>query len=148
MAARKITGSAVCAALALGILTGCSSTDSETARQDGTSAALADPQSEEALKQAAHTLNVLAAQRNYTNAWAYYTKRCQDKIGSLEAYKSFMDLWLEDRHPQYDRDGVSVRITGTSAQVVTVDKDPAAPAHTDDPRTWTFTDNHWLFDNC
>ncbi len=67
-------------------------------------------------------------------------------FGSVETYELMMEVNYEGRNP--DVESVTVRVNGSSAQVVTVDNDPAAPADSMNPRTWTFIDDRWQFDNC
>jgi hypothetical protein len=38
----------------------------------------------------------------------------------------FLAVWLEGRNPQYS--GVTVKVNGSSGQVVSIDNDPNAPA--------------------
>lgn len=102
--------------------------------------------SKEALESAAHKLDVLASQGKAAEAYEFYSQRCKNIIGDLDSYKIFLESWLEGRNPQYS--GVTVKVNGSSGQVVSVDNDPKAPASTMNPRTWTFIDGRWQFDNC
>lgn len=95
---------------------------------------------------AATDLNHRAANGDYRKAWQYYSQRCKNIIGGLESYGYQMDYLFKDRDPEWA--GVTVRINGSSAQVVSVDKSATAPAGAMDPRTWTFIDGRWQFDNC
>jgi hypothetical protein len=58
----------------------------------------------------------------------------------------FLAAWIDGRKPQYS--GVTVRVNGSSGQVVSIDDDPNAPASAMNPRAWTFIDGRWQFDNC
>lgn len=129
---------------------GCSSSGSEGGSQSSaaptaTSTAPA-PNSKEALEARAHQLDVLASQGDAAAAYEFYSQRCKNIIGNLDAYKAFLTEWLKGRNPQYG--GVTVKVNGSSAQVVSVDNDPNAPASSMQPRTWTFIDGQWQFDNC
>lgn len=104
------------------------------------------PDSREALEAAAHRLDVLATQGNAAEAYRFYSQRCKNIIGDLNSYKAFLASWREGRNPQYS--GVTVKVNGSSAQVVSIDDDPNAPASTMNPRTWTLIDGRWQFDNC
>jgi hypothetical protein len=103
--------------------------------------------SEESLKHAAEELDNRIAARDIPGAWNLYSQRCQaDMNNSLDSFKMMLDLHFEGRHPQIVDH--TVRVQGSMGQVVTIDKDPNAPAHAMNPRTWTFIDGRWLFDNC
>ena len=104
------------------------------------------PNSKEALEARAHELDVLASRGDAEAAYEFYSQRCKNIIGNLDSYKAFMTEWLKGRNPQYG--GVTVKVNGSSAQVVSVDNDPKAPASSMEPRTWTFIDGVWQFDNC
>lgn len=141
----------MCAFLLAGGLSGCSSTDSATttdspAASPATTAAAPAPNSKEALEDRAHQLDLLASKGDAAAAWQFYSQRCKNIIGNLDSYKAFLTQWREGRNPQYG--GVTVKVNGSSAQVVSVDNDPNAPASSMEPRTWTFIDGQWQFDNC
>jgi hypothetical protein len=104
------------------------------------------PQSKEAVERSAHELDAIAASRQDAKAWAYYSQRCKDKIGSLENYSNLLDVFFEGRAPRYE--SATAQVNGSSAQVVPIDKDPKAPASAVQPRRWTFIDGRWQFDNC
>ncbi len=140
----------ICAFLLVGGVSGCSSTDSATKTETPAAAPATTttpaPNSKEALEERAHQLDLLATKGDAVAAWEFYSQRCKNIIGNLDSYKIFMDQWREGRNPQYG--GVTVKVNGSSAQVVSVDNDPNAPASSMDPRTWTFIDGQWQFDNC
>lgn len=142
----------ICAVLLTVGLNGCSSPESATKAEDDPAAASAattttpPPNSKEALEARAQQLDQLASQGAAAEAWEFYSQRCKNIIGNLESYKLFLDQWRKGRNFQYG--GVTVKVNGSSAQVVTVDNDPNAPASSMDPRTWTFIDGQWQFDNC
>ena len=102
--------------------------------------------SKEALETAAHQLDVLASQGKAAEAYEFYSQRCKNIIGDLNSYKAFLASWIEGRNPQYS--GVTVKVNGSSGQVVSIDNDPNAPASSMNPRTWTFIDGRWQFDTC
>ncbi len=140
----------ISAFLLIGSVSGCSSADTGTkaeipAATSATSAAPA-PNSKEALETRAHQLDLLATNGDAAAAWEFYSQRCKNIIGGLDSYKLFLDQWRKGRNPQYG--GVTVKVNGSSAQVVSVDNDPNAPASSMQPRTWTFIDGQWQFDNC
>lgn len=140
----------ICAFLLVGVVSGCSGSPSASksdtpAAAPSTSAAPA-PNSKEALENRAHQLDLLATQGDAAAAWEFYSQRCKNIIGNLESYKMFLNQWRQGRNPQYG--GVTVKVNGSSAQVVSVDNDPNAPASAMQPRTWTFIDGQWQFDNC
>jgi hypothetical protein len=141
----------ICAFLLLGGLSGCSSSDSTTKTEapgaaPATTTTTPAPNSKEALETRAQQLDQLASQGNAAAAWEFYSQRCKNVIGNLDSYEIFLEQWRKDRNFQYG--GVTVKVNGSSAQVVTVDNDPNAPASSMDPRTWTFIDGQWQFDNC
>lgn len=76
----------------------------------------------EALESAAHDLDVLASQGKAAEAYEFYSQRCKNLIGDLDSYKTFLSSWLEGRNPQYS--GVTVKVNGSSGQVVSVDNGP------------------------
>lgn len=94
----------------------------------------------------AEDLDRLAAAGKAEAAWDYYSQRCKNVIGGIDSYRATLNYIFKDRDPKYA--GVTVRINGSSAQVVTVDESPTAPASSMDPRTWTYIDGRWQFDNC
>ena len=104
------------------------------------------PNSKEALEARAKELDTLAHQGKAAEAYTYYSQRCKNILGDLDSYKIFLEEWRKGRNPQPGP--ITVRINGSSAQVVTVDNDPNAPASSMEPRTWTFIDGTWQFDNC
>lgn len=106
----------------------------------------ATPNSREALEVRAHQLDVLASQGDAAAAYEFYSQRCKMTLGDLDSYKAFLNQWLKGRNPQYS--GVTVKVNGSSAQVVSIDNDPNTPASSMDPRIWTFIDGTWQFDNC
>lgn len=105
-----------------------------------------DPRSKEALESAGHRLDVLAATRQDAQAWEYYSARCKAKIGGLGAYSAELDEFFRGRHPNYQ--SATAVVDGSSGKVISVDADPSAPASASLPRTWTFIDGRWQFDNC
>jgi serine/threonine protein kinase, bacterial len=130
------------------VVAGCSPTQPAdvSASVISSQVAAVAPNSKEALEQAAHQLDVLASQAQAAEAYEFYSQRCKGIIGDLDSYKSFLAVWLEGRNPQYS--GVTVKVNDSSGQVVSIDNDPNAPATSMDPRTWTFIDGRWQFDNC
>lgn len=105
------------------------------------------PTPEDEVRVAAEGLSAALEANDATGAWGYYSQRCKALMGdSVEQYRAMMDIQYSDRNPQVESH--TVRVNGSSAQVVTVDPDPAAPADSMNPRTWTFIDDRWQFDNC
>lgn len=105
------------------------------------------PTPEDEVRVAAEGLSAALEANDATGAWGYYSQRCKALMGdSVEQYRAMMDIQYSDRNPQVESH--TVRVNGSSAQVVTVDSDPAAPADSMNPRTWTFIDDRWQFDNC
>ncbi|BBX27428.1 hypothetical protein MALV_25530 [Mycolicibacterium alvei] len=104
------------------------------------------PNSKEALEIRAHQLDVFASRGNAAAAYEFYSQRCKQTLGDLDSYNAFLNEWLKGRKPQYA--GVTVKVNGSSAQVVSIDNDPNTPASSMNPRTWTFIDGAWQFDNC
>ena len=137
----------VIACVVAGSIVGCSQSGSgrESTAARTTSAAPA-PNSKEALEARAHQLDVLASHGDAKAAYAFYSQRCKNIIGSFESYSAFLTEWLKGRNPQYS--GVTAKVNGSSGQVVSIDNDPNSPASSMDPRTWTFIDGEWQFDNC
>lgn len=88
----------------------------------------------------------MTARREDEKAWEYYSQRCKDQIGTLENYSTMLDEFFKGRAPQFE--SVTANVRGSSAQVASIDKDPNAPASAMLPRTWTFIDGTWQFDNC
>ncbi|MCB8909407.1 hypothetical protein KUG88_04565 [Rhodococcus rhodochrous] len=86
------------------------------------------------------------AARNAEAAWATYSQRCKDIFGSPEVFEMMLEANYQDRNP--DIREVTVKVNGSSGQVVTVDEDPAATADSMKPRTWTFIDGRWQYDSC
>ncbi|MFE4456826.1 hypothetical protein ACFROC_05640 [Nocardia tengchongensis] len=135
-------------ALALALV-GCSSQEAAapapatTAAATTVATATADPA---ALRKAAEELDRAATRRDTATAYGFYSQRCKSKIGTEETYGHMLDVFYDHRTPNYT-DWV-VKVNGSSGQVVTVDSDPSAPASAMDPRTWTFIDGRWQFDNC
>jgi hypothetical protein len=126
---------------------GCSSiSSSDMATAVSEVVATSAPNSKEALEARAHRMNTLASQGDAAAAYQFYSQRCKDIIGGLDGYQTALNEWLKSHTPQYS--GVTVRVSGSSAQVVSVDSDPKAPASSMAPRTWMFTDDAWHFDNC
>lgn len=104
------------------------------------------PNSKEALEAAAHRLDMLAAQGDAAGAYALYSQRCKLIIGNLEDFRSILEIFFKDRNPKYV--SATANINGSHGQVVSIDEDPSAPADSMNPRTWTFIDGRWQFDNC
>jgi serine/threonine protein kinase, bacterial len=102
--------------------------------------------SKEALEAAAHQLDVLASQGKAADAYEFYSQRCKNIIGDLDSYRAELDVFFEGRNPQYS--SATAKVNGSSGQVVSIDDDPSAPASAMNPRTWTFIDGRWQFDNC
>jgi len=136
-------------------LAGCSPSDradvATTAAPASESANVAttktpDPRSKEALESAGHRLDVLAATRQDAQAWEYYSARCQAEIGNLTQYSAVLDEFFRGRAPNYV--SATAIVNGSSGKVISVDTDPSAPASASLPRTWTFIDGRWQFDNC
>ena len=105
------------------------------------------PNSKEDLETRAHQLDLLASQGDAAAAYNFYSQRCKNIIGDLDSYKAVLTEWLKGRSPQYSN-AVTAKVNGSSAQVVSIDGDPNAPASAMTPRTWTFIDGQWQFDNC
>lgn len=100
----------------------------------------------EALERASELLNDRVVEGDADGAWEYYSKRCQDIIGGVEIYKMMLNVKYAERKPHIaDR---TVEVDGSSGQVVSMDTDPSAPAWSVKPRTWTYIDDRWQFDNC
>jgi hypothetical protein len=98
------------------------------------------------LRAAAEELDRTATARDLETAWSFYSQRCKNDIGSVEAFGHLLDAFYDGRTPNYT--DWTVRVNGSSGQVVTVDSDPSAPPSAMNPRTWTFIDGRWQFDNC
>ncbi|MGF7124536.1 hypothetical protein [Rhodococcus sp. BE178] len=98
------------------------------------------------LRDAAEALDLAAAAKDADTAWDFYSQRCQAEIGDVESYRRLLDAFYAGREPRPT--SWTVRVIGSSGQVVTVDADPNAPAHAMEPRTWTLIDDRWQFDNC
>lgn len=124
----------VVAALAALAVAGCSSSTS------------AEPSAPENVEVVAHRLDVLAAKGDAQAAYDLYSQRCQNKIGTIADYKKALELFFEGRNPNYVT--ATATVDGSSAQVVSIDSDPTAPASAKQPRTWTLIDGRWQFDNC
>lgn len=105
-----------------------------------------DPRSKEALEFVGHRLDVLAATRQDAQAWELYSARCQAEIGNLTRYSAVLDEFFRGRTPNYE--SATAIVNGSSGKVISVDSDPSAPASASLPRTWTFIDGRWQFDNC
>lgn len=105
-----------------------------------------DPRSAEALEDAGHQLDVLAAGRRDAQAWEFYSARCKAEIGDLAAYSVVLDEFFRGRTPNYE--SATAVVDGSSGKVISVDTDPSAPDSASLPRTWTFIDGRWQFDNC
>lgn len=101
---------------------------------------------EDQLRAAAEALDRSATARDDETAWSFYSQRCKNEIGSIEVYGQILDAFYAGRTPNYT--DWTVRVNGSSGQVVTVDSDPSAPASAMNPRTWTFIDGRWQFDSC
>ncbi|GAB4584459.1 hypothetical protein [Nocardia sp. IFM 10818] len=153
MNAKKLGTGAIAASLLFGVI-GCSEDSEATptpvgqtvSAQPTTTKATPDPKSEEVLKQRADTFNGLTVAKDWDGLWNFYSQRCQAKAGNVDTLRSMAEIALAGRTPQPNP--VTVRISGSAAQVVTVDNDPNAPADSMKPRTWTFIDGAWMFDNC
>ncbi|WP_138843886.1 hypothetical protein [Rhodococcus pyridinivorans] len=102
--------------------------------------------SEASLEAAATELNTAMAARDAEAAWTTYSQRCKDIFGSPEVFEMMLEANYQDRNP--DIREVTVKVNGSSGQVVTVDEDPAATADSMKPRTWTFIDGAWQYDSC
>jgi outer membrane murein-binding lipoprotein Lpp len=135
MTVHRALTATVAALAAAGTLVSCSSATNDAS----TAPSPLNPQSKEALERSAHELDVRAARREDARAWEYYSQRCKDQIGSLENYSTVLDEFFKGRAPQFG--GVTANVRGSSAQVVSIDKDPNAPASAILPRTWTFIDD-------
>ncbi|APE15695.1 hypothetical protein BOH72_11170 [Mycobacterium sp. WY10] len=147
--------SAIWLAVVTVVLAGCSPSESggeTTAKPSAGSAGIAtttttpDPRSKEALAAAGHRLDVLAATRQDAQAWEFYSARCQAEIGNLIQYSAVLDEFFRGRTPNYE--SATAIVSGSSGKVISVDSDPSAPASASLPRTWTFIDDRWQFDNC
>lgn len=140
------------------LLASCTADDSPTSASDEPSteeaaptSVLAEPEPaptpEESLRATSQALNAALADRDAESAWAHYSQRCKITMGEdIETFRVMMETHYDGRSPAID--SVTVRVNGSSGQVVTVDNDPAAPADSMEPRTWTFIDDRWQFDNC
>ncbi|OPX05952.1 hypothetical protein [Mycobacterium sp. AT1] len=115
-------------------------------RADVATSASPDPRSKEALESVGHALDVLAAERQDARAWEHYSARCQAMIGDLAQFSAVLDQFFRGRTPNYE--SATAVVNGSSGKVVSVDTDPSAPASASLPRTWTFIDGRWQFDNC
>lgn len=109
-------------------------------------AASAAESPKDSLERTAHQLDVLAANREDAKAWEFYSQRCKDDIGDVSTYSYLLDEFFRGRSPKFV--SATARVNGSSGQVVSVDTDPSAPASSMLPRTWTFIDGKWQFDNC
>lgn len=100
----------------------------------------------QALEHASELLNDRILAGDADGAWKHYSKRCRDIIGSIEIYKMMLDVKYSERQPEIvDR---TVKVEGSSGQVVSLDADPNAPSWSAKPRTWTYIDDRWQYDNC
>ncbi|MGW4336661.1 hypothetical protein ACWEK5_28200 [Rhodococcus koreensis] len=142
------TLSMVGAAVAVAVLTvsACSNNVSESSQVNVVASATVAADQETALRYSAEQLDKLAAAGNAEAAYEFYSQRCKGKIGTIDTYKILLDLHYKDRDPQPTN--WTVKVNGSSGQVVTVDADPNAPADAMNPRTWTYIDGRWQFDNC
>lgn len=101
---------------------------------------------EQSLRSAAESLDKLAAEGDAKTAWGMYSQRCQKIIGDVDTYETIVSGLFKDRTPDYT--DWKVTVNGSSGSVVTIDSDPSAPVSSLQPRTWTFIDGRWQFDNC
>jgi hypothetical protein len=123
---------------------GCSSVEPAVA-DSSTETTSVSP--EDLLRSSAEEMNQLVAAREAGRVWEFYSLRCQKLIsGGVETFRLMFDQNYRDRNLQPRE--VTVRVEGSYGQVVTVDPDVSAPASSMEPRTWTFIDNEWQFDNC
>lgn len=115
---------------------------------ESASASLAQPNSaqEAALQSRATELSGLIIANDAPGAWSYYSPRCQQVIGSVDAYAQFMALNNEGRDPQVV--STTATVDGDRGEVVTIDEDPNAPEGSAEPRAWTRAEGVWQFDNC
>lgn len=127
-------------------LAGCSNDEPKEVKPVSTAAQPAAAPGADELKKSAEQLDRAASSRNDSAAWGFYSKRCQQRIGDLTAYSAVLDLHYNGRTPNYT--DWRVTVAGSHGEVVTIDSDPSAPANSFTPRTWTFIDGHWQFDNC
>lgn len=141
---------------AAAVLTACSSDfeepkavlvpDGSTSATTNTVADAPASSPEDQLRETAKDLELGIIGGDAARAWSHYSQRCKNAIGDLDIYRSMMEVFYKDRNPQPTK--WIARVNGSSGQVVTVDADPDAPAHSMEPRTWTFIDGRWQFDNC
>ncbi|WP_139794586.1 hypothetical protein [Prescottella equi] len=151
---RFMIGAVVLAATA--VLTACSSDseepkaalvpDNSTSATTNTVVDAPASSPEDQLRETAKDLELGIIGGDPARAWSHYSQRCKNAIGDLDTYRSMMEVFYKDRNPQPTE--WIARVNGSSGQVVTVDADPDAPAHSMEPRTWTFIDGRWQFDNC
>jgi len=145
---------ATTAIAATAVLTACSASDDVSAGADDSAqapttvqpAAAVEASPEEQLLGAAQELELGVIGGDAATAWKHYSQRCRNVIGDLDAYESLMEIYYQGRDPK-PTDWI-VKVVGSSGQVVTVDSDPNAPASALNPRTWTYIDGRWQFDNC
>ncbi|MGB3485961.1 MAG: hypothetical protein WBB07_27540 [Mycobacterium sp.] len=88
----------------------------------------------------------MSAARQDKQAWEFYSARCQAAIGDLTQYAAVLDEFFRGRNPNYE--SATAVVAGSSGKVISVDTDPSAPDSASLPRTWTFIDGRWQFDNC
>lgn len=105
---------------------------------------VAEP-SEDDVEIQAHRQDVLAAVRDDAEAWQFFSIRCQERIGSVANYSKILDAAFAGRKPDYE---VAIaHAEGKYARVVSVDRDPNAPASALRPRMWKWQ-GVWKLDSC
>lgn len=144
---------ATAAVAATTVLSACSTSDDVSVGADDSTPvpttvqpASVEASPEEQLVATARELELGIIGGDAATAWKHYSQRCRNIIGDLDTYESLMEINYQDRDPK-PTDWIA-EVDGSSGQVVTVDSDPNAPASAMNPRTWTFIDGRWQFDNC
>lgn len=141
------------AILTIGIVvctSGC--TDSSDAESEGNGASVTvsaeattevDGPSEEALLETLDAFYQTTRDGDYEGTYGFYSARCQSQMSEEE----FVQL-LKGQYGDRDLSGQPEFLTDVEGSVATVVTKSADGEGSMEPRTWTYADGSWRFDNC
>ncbi|MGQ4597601.1 hypothetical protein [Nocardia sp. R6R-6] len=100
-----------------------------------------------ALRQEATAMNAALAGHDYAAAYQFRSARCRLTLNQDDYMMSMAQLY-DGRDLKTKPSEISVTTSGTTGSVTVKNFDARAAQDDAKPKTWTFIDGQWRFDNC
>jgi hypothetical protein len=121
------------------VLSGCGGTDAEAGK--------AGEPTEAALRAEATKMTDALAGHDYAAAYRFRSARCKLTLNEDDYVASMAQLY-DGRDLKSEPARITVTTSGSTGTVTVEHSDAGAGQDDTKPKTWTFIDGQWRFDNC